>query len=230
MFAIYSVCVTSACFVLLQWASWAAVGESKEQGWIRSVPWEAYELRPHDLPPPLPFFPSVKKKSKEVRQYPSIPTILSRLFALSVMVLDPLSAFSVACNVLQIVETSLRVLDKTAECYKNGAPDGISTILDNVCTIEDLNNDLRDFLPGNLEKTPLSPAELRLAEANEQCLRLSGDFIDLLDSLKVTKKSVWHSIGISIKTMWNQDKVASFEKSISDSRANLTLAFLLLMQ
>lgn len=170
------------------------------------------------------------KISKELRQYPSVPTILSKLFALFVMVLDPLSAFSVACNVLQIVETSLRVLDKTAECYKNGAPDGIGTILNNVCTIESLNDELRHFLPDKLGKTPLSPAELRLFEANEQCLRLSGDFIDLLDSLKVTKKSVWHSIGISIKTMWNQDKVASFEKAISDSRANLTLAFLLLMQ
>jgi hypothetical protein len=146
------------------------------------------------------------------------------------MVLDPLSAFSVACNVLQIVETSLRVLGKTAECYKSGAPDEISTILGNLYTIESLNDELRGFLPDRLGKTPLSPAELRLVEANEQCLRLSGDFIQLLDSLKVTKKSVWHSIGISIKTMWYQDKVESFEKAISESRANLTLAFLLFMQ
>lgn len=146
------------------------------------------------------------------------------------MVLDPLSAFSVACNVLQIVETSLRVLGKTAESYKGGAPDEVSTIIGNLYAIEDLNNDLRSLTPDRLGKTPLSPTEVRLVEANEECLRLSGDFIRLLESLKVTKKSVWHSIGSSVRTMWYQEKLASFEKSISESRANLTLAFLLLMQ
>ena len=146
------------------------------------------------------------------------------------MVLDPLSAFGVACNVLQIVETSLRVLGKTADCYKNGGSSEISIILGNLDTIESLNNELRDFLPDPLGKIPLTPVELRLVEANEECLRLSSEFIQLLDSLNVTKKSVWHSIGISIKTMWYQDKLASFEKAIAESRANLTLAFLVLMQ
>lgn len=146
------------------------------------------------------------------------------------MVLDPLSAFSVACNVLQIVETSLRVLGKTAECYKGGAPDEVSIIIGNLHTIEGLNNELQDVIPGPPGKSTLSSAELRLVEANEECLRLSGDFIRLLDSLKITKRSVWHSIGSSIKTMWYQDKLASFAKAVSESRANLTLAFLLLMQ
>ncbi|KAG8165529.1 hypothetical protein KVR01_004081 [Diaporthe batatas] len=128
-----------------------------------------------------------------------------------------------------MVETSLRVLGKTAECYKSGAPDEIGIIVGNLHTIEGLNDELKGFLPDPLGKTSFSSAELRLVEANEQCLRLSGDFIQLLDSLKVTKKSVWRSIGISIKSMWYQDKLASFEKEISESRANLTLAFLLLM-
>ncbi|KAG6355219.1 hypothetical protein INS49_004300 [Diaporthe citri] len=145
------------------------------------------------------------------------------------MVLDPLSAFSVACNVLQIVETSLRVLGKTAECYKSGAPDEVSIIIGNLYTIEGLNDELQNFIPDPLGKIPLSATELRLVEANEECLRLSGDFIRLLEGLKVTKKSVWHSIGSSIKTMWYQDKLAGFEKAVAESRANLTLAFLLLM-
>lgn len=146
------------------------------------------------------------------------------------MVLDPLSAFSVACNVLQIVETSLRVLGKTAECYKSGAPDEVNTIIGNLYTIESLSDELRGLIPDPLGKVPLSPTELRLVEANEECLRLSSDFIQLLESLKVAKKSVWQSIGSSVKTMWYQDKLASLEKAVSESRANLTLAFLLLMQ
>lgn len=169
------------------------------------------------------------KKSKQIRRELPI-ALLSKLIALAVMVLDPLSAFSVACNVLQIVETSLRVLGKTAECYKSGAPDEVSILIGNLYTIEGLNDELQTFIPDPLGKIPLSPTELRLVEANEECLRLSGDFIRLLESLKVTKKSIWHSIGISIKTMWYQDKLAGFEKAVAESRANLTLAFLLLMQ
>lgn len=146
------------------------------------------------------------------------------------MALDPLSAFSVACNVLQIVETSLRVLGRSVEYYKSGSPDELSIIVGNVRTIEGLNDELKDILPDARGKIQMSSAELRLVDANEQCLRLSGDFMQLLDSLKVTKKSVWRSIGISVKSMWYQDKLASFEKAISEGRANLTLAFLLLMQ
>lgn len=174
-------------------------------------------------------------KEKKNRHKPSdnhqlLLFLPSGLLSLAAMALDPLSAFSVACNVLQIVETSLRVLGKTAECYKSGAPDEVSTLIGNVYTIEGLNDELRNFIPDPIGKIPLSPTELRLVEANEECLRLSGDFIRLLESLKVTKQSVWHSIGSSIKTMWYQDKLANFEKAISESRANLTLAFLLLMQ
>lgn len=215
--------------VLILWDSWKIVGESKEQGWVVYMRPEACGLRPQDLRYPLLFFFSVKKKSTQTQRYPPVASV-PRSVALAVMALDPLSAFSVACNVLQIVETSLRVLGKTAECYKSGAPDEVSTLIGNLYTIEGLNDDLRDFIPDPLGKIPLSPTELRLVEANEECLRLSGDFIRLLESLKVTKKSVWHSIGSSIKTMWYQDKLANFEKAISESRANLTLAFLLLMQ
>lgn len=146
------------------------------------------------------------------------------------MVLDPLSAFSVACNVLQIVETSLRVLGKTAECYKSGTPDEVSALIGNLYTIEGLSDELRGVTPDPLGKDPLSPAELRLVGANEECLRLSGDFIQLLDGLRATKRSVWHSLGSSVKTMWYQDKLAGLEKAVSESRANLTLAFLLVMQ
>lgn len=150
--------------------------------------------------------------------------------ALVIMALDPLSAFSVACNVLQIVETSLRVLGRSAECYKSGSLDEVSVIVGNVHTMEGLNNELKDILPDSPGRTPLSSAELRLVDANEQCLKLSGEFKQLLDGLNITKKSVWRSIGISVKSMWYQDKLASFEKAISEARANLTLAFLLLMQ
>jgi hypothetical protein len=117
------------------------------------------------------------------------------------MTLDPLSVFSVACNVLQILETSPGVLGWAAECYKSGSPDEVSTIIGNVHTIQGLNNELTNILTDPLGKMSLSSSELRLVDANEKCLRLSGDFAALLDSLKVTKKSVWRSIGVIIESM-----------------------------
>ncbi|KAI7782182.1 hypothetical protein LA080_013726 [Diaporthe eres] len=90
------------------------------------------------------------------------------------MVLDPLSAFSVACNVLQIVETSLRVLGKTAECYKSGAPDEVSILTGNLYTIEGLNDELQTFIPDPLGKIPLSASmNFKVTRNGEKSLLIS---------------------------------------------------------
>lgn len=219
--------------VLILWDSWEIVDESNEQGSdygdLRGT------LMYCDHMTRIAHFTSTsaprnRHESGIHNSSRSPSTTPHPLNLFLMMVLDPLSAFSVACNVLQIVETSLSVLGKAAECYKSGSPDEVSSAIGNLRTIEGLGDELRKFMPDPLARGSLSSAELRLLEANEECLSLAGDFTQLLNRLRATKKSVRHSIGSSIKTMWYKDKVAGFEKAVSERRANLTLAFLLLMQ
>ncbi|KAK8092748.1 hypothetical protein PG999_014335 [Apiospora kogelbergensis] len=142
--------------------------------------------------------------------------------------MDPISAFALACNILQIVDTSAKVLLKAAECYTNGATTETAQLSGNMDVLGSLGTDLQNIQTASATNH-LSTAELRLREANERCLQLSGKLGRLLDGLKVNEKSFWQAISRSVKTVRYRDKIAELREGVSDSRSNLNLALLLLM-
>ncbi|KAL9095011.1 MAG: hypothetical protein Q9165_002613 [Trypethelium subeluteriae] len=148
------------------------------------------------------------------------------------MVLEPLSAFSVACNVLQIIELGSRVLNNAID-YRKAADGALSEHQDlrNLLqSLRNLNADLRASMPKLGEPSSLSTAETRLLEANAECLRLSNEFIDLLDRLKIKNRhAMLESIRMSIKTLWYKEKMEAVENMLSNARDNLNVAFLVYM-
>ena len=147
--------------------------------------------------------------------------------------LDPLSAFSVACNVLHVVELGVKVLSKAME-YRE-AETGILTeqkdLRDVSQTLHSLNTDLQASLPQQTASKQPTVEEAHLLEANNQCLRLSKELIDFLDRLKLRDKhAVFGSLRIGIKTLWHKDKMDAMEKSLSSARDNLNVAFLVYMK
>lgn len=145
------------------------------------------------------------------------------------MVLDPLSAFSVACNVLQMIELGAKVLNRAAHYRKAEA--GIlieqKNLRDVSQSLNNLNSDLQSSLLQQTATKQHTVEEVRLLEANDQCLRLSKDFIDFLERLKLRDgHAVFDSLRMSIKTLWHKDKMDAMEKSLSQARDSLNVAFL----
>ena len=142
--------------------------------------------------------------------------------------MEPLGAFAVASNVLQVVEVGVKVISKAVEYRQSDnawlAEHGeLRSIADSLATLnQTLSTSLhesRDF--------KISVEEARLIEANDQCLRISEDFMIALDRLKVGKeKSVLDSLRMSVKVLWNKEKIGAMEKSVSQARSNLNLALL----
>lgn len=150
------------------------------------------------------------------------------------MVLEPLSAFSVACNVLQIVEVGTRVL-KTAADYRSAADGAIAehAELKNIAqSLLGLNADLHTTLAASNDKKTRSKAETLLMSANDQCLKLSTEFIKLLDRLKVdgTRHAMLEALRMSVKSLWYKDRLDSMGKGLAQARDNLNLAFLIYMK
>lgn len=145
------------------------------------------------------------------------------------MVLEPLSAFSVACNVLQIIEFGSKVLSNAIDYRKaaNGTLPEHQDLRNVLQSLKNLNAELQASMPQLGGSQALSTAETRLLEANAECLRLSNEFIDLLDRLKVKN---WHarleSLRMSIKSLWYKEKMESMESALSQARDNLNVAFL----
>ena len=145
--------------------------------------------------------------------------------------LEPLSAFSLACNVIQIVETGCKLLSAAADYYQagNGALKEHKDLREVSRTLNNLSASLKSSLESPGSGT-LSPEETRLLQANEECLRLSKDFIDLLDRLKVKDRhATFESLRMSIKARWYKDRMDAMQKAMSEARDNLNIAFLIYM-
>ena len=145
--------------------------------------------------------------------------------------LEPLSAFSLACNVIQIVETGCKLLSAAADYRQAG--DGALKEHRDLREVSRTLNNLNISLKSSLETPgtdPLSAEEIRLLQANEECLRLSKDFINLLDRLKVKDRhATFESLRMSIKARWYKDRMDAMQKAMSEARDNLNIAFLIYM-
>ena len=149
------------------------------------------------------------------------------------MMLDPLSAFSVACNVLHVIELGVKVLSRAMD-YRE-AETGVLTeqkgLRDVSQTLNSLNTDLQASLSQQTASKQHTVEEAHLLEANNQCLRLSKELIEFLDRLKLKDKhAAFNSLRLSIKTLWYKDKMDALEKSLSSARDNLNVAFLVYMK
>ncbi len=118
--------------------------------------------------------------------------------------MDPLSAFSVACNVLQMIELGAKILSTAAHYRKaeNGQLTEQKDLRDIFQTLNSLNSDLQASLLQQTTVKQHSIEKARLLKANDQCLRLSKNFIDFLDRMKLRDgHAVYDSLRISVKTL-----------------------------
>ncbi|KAI9149984.1 hypothetical protein HJFPF1_09731 [Paramyrothecium foliicola] len=145
---------------------------------------------------------------------------------------DPLSAFAVACNILQIVEVGAKILTKAAEYHDaaDGAPADHVRLHEVAESLKTLNIELAAKLPDTAHSAAL-PAAKELIAANERCLRLSDDFVELMNSLKIDgKPSMLQSLRMAIRSARYQDRVKSMRNSLSAARDNLNIALLVYLQ
>lgn len=146
--------------------------------------------------------------------------------------MEPLSAFSLACNILQIVEYGANVLSRAAE-YRiapNGALSEHNTLNDVMQSLKRLNGELVLLLPSAAESPKATPHESRLIAANEECMRIADGLITLLERLKVNQSGTFEGIRMGIKSLWYEGKVKVMKSDLSEARDNLNLALLVFMQ
>lgn len=124
--------------------------------------------------------------------------------------MDPLSAFSVACGVVQLIQFASELVSAGNEIFH--APDGVLT--QNKAT-EDVAKDLRD-IADDLSKTqakwlvtqPLDPDELRLRTISDNCTSIATELTDRLDKLKVQgKHRRWKSYRQALMSVWQKDDI-----------------------
>ncbi|KAH8769422.1 hypothetical protein F5882DRAFT_508227 [Hyaloscypha sp. PMI_1271] len=148
--------------------------------------------------------------------------------------LDPLTALSLASNVVQFLDFSAKLVAKGNELYKSadGALVGNAELEVIAKDLQDLNARLQQSTPShNTNLTTLTTSDVALRKLSEQCSGVAGELIEVLDKLKVqgTSKRRWKSVRQALKGLMKKDEVGAIAQRLQNVRNELNLHILVLM-
>ena len=142
--------------------------------------------------------------------------------------MDPLTAFSLACGVIQVVDFSTKTVAKCIEIYKEGS---FAEYRD----LEDLTKhlvearaklDLSDV--NQSVRTSASPDEQSLLEIARQCSTTADQLVQKIDSLKIEgphKKR--QAIRKTVKLLWEKGEMKGIQKRLDGYRSALDTQILI---
>ncbi|OAL28944.1 hypothetical protein AYO22_02380 [Fonsecaea multimorphosa] len=142
--------------------------------------------------------------------------------------IEPLTAIAVAGNVLQFAELGTKLLLKACEVYKStdGLDDeyrDLGIIAENVRNCNTVLEQFALMLPPEHKSSAHN-----LLEANNFCLKISTEFLQLLE--QAAPKSEDHKISAAFKSAFTnlrkQNKIARLDKNINHARSNLLMNLL----
>lgn len=140
--------------------------------------------------------------------------------------MDPLSAVSLAGNLLQFIQLGMQVVSKAKEIYVNGA---VAANID----LEDLTEDLRTLtlklkLPPRGDTASQTVNEQALNEAYDHCIDISDDLIAHLKKLKGPggHRGKWKSFRHALEAVWTKKDVEEIASRLSTYRAQMELHLL----
>lgn len=124
--------------------------------------------------------------------------------------MDPLTAFSLACGVIQVVDFSTKVVEKCRQLYKDGALSQNMEAEEMATQLTQLRVDLE--LPKHRDQDEL----LRLGE---KCSAIAEDLLKELQKVKYSgprrKREV---LGKTIKAIWKKSAIEDIQKRLDDCR------------
>jgi hypothetical protein len=126
------------------------------------------------------------------------------------MVLDPLSALSVAGTIVQFIDFSSKILTKSHEVYNSS--EGQSAANEEIEAITDELSKLSDRLSQPLREDEgqdsLLEDEQALVDICDACKKVARDLITRLARLKVQgKHRAWQSLRQAIRSIWKQEEI-----------------------
>ena len=138
------------------------------------------------------------------------------------MALEGLAALSLASNIAQLVDFSIKIGELTKSFRKN-----CGQLPKDLQRVENLVNDLVPIAE-RLQRASDTSTNVLLREQTlvsllSRCVSEAQDFKSLLDSFKIASQTGWSSFILALKTTRNAGKIAKIEKALESYKSALTL-------
>ena len=134
--------------------------------------------------------------------------------------MDPLTALSLACNVIQIVSFSHEIFTLANQIAKDGSPD--ANLAENATHLSELSQNLQDSLQSQKAKS-LTEQQQRLQKVAQKCLKASKDLTEELDKITwkpgpegSNSKTQRKAVSQAWKTWWRKSKIEKLQKEMAE--------------
>jgi hypothetical protein len=144
--------------------------------------------------------------------------------------LDPLTALSLAGNIIQFVDFACKLFSKGWEIYDSAA--GLSVGDQQLETIandlRDISNRFKDPIQSHLnicsdQLEPRQKTDTKLIEMSTQCTSVANELIRALEELRLSdlnhKNRRWKSARHAFKSLWKKEKICAIVDQLQTLRA-----------
>ncbi|KAE9379481.1 hypothetical protein N431DRAFT_451335 [Stipitochalara longipes BDJ] len=140
--------------------------------------------------------------------------------------MDPLSALSVAANIVQFVFYGINVVSKGNQLYKAG--DGAlienAELEEATIRLQQLSKTFQESLDQSLPQSSSAQSEQALQKICEECKAVSQELIEKLEKLKVPNghpHKKWKSFRQALKYVWTKEKFEEVAQRLAHLRMEL---------
>lgn len=141
---------------------------------------------------------------------------------------EPLTIFAAAGNALQFIELGVKLTRSVVEYSR--AADGLPAEHHDLLKVVTMLHSTCEQLEAPACDSTSRRKELQKAieSMNQECLRISKDFVSIVDSLKVEgTPTAWKSLKTTFKSLREGTKIASISQRLSQARGNLLVALMI---
>lgn len=129
--------------------------------------------------------------------------------------MDPLTAFSLACGVIQVIDFSTKTLMKCKEIYKEGSLSDHRNLEDSIKHLIDIREKLD--LPDATQRaeSPIAANDQSLIELSRQCSATADQLVEKLHSLRIQgpherPKAIFKTV----KSLWEKGEIEEIQKRL----------------
>jgi wobble nucleotide-excising tRNase len=135
--------------------------------------------------------------------------------------MDPLSALTISCAVMQVISFSHEVFTVAKRIAEDGSPD--ANLADTATQLTGLSKNLQSHLATKQNTKPLNEAQQRLEKVAQKCLKTSKELTEELDKIEwkpgsgsaasKTKRSISSQ---TLTWWWRRSKIGRLQKEMRE--------------
>ena len=130
--------------------------------------------------------------------------------------MEAIAAFSLACNIIQVVDTGIKVASKACEIHRDGS----------TSENEDIQRTTNHLVQAStsLQQSMINANDKELETVANECQSAADELLVKLDNLKlggVHKKRKLRAIGKAVKSMTEKDAIKQSQTRLEECRKAL---------